>query len=114
MTVAKEAQANNRVRANVRRSIAIIVRQLQIALSALRTPLMICGAAALCYASGRLACARRLKSSKRPARNFRKAAAAIMEELVNYRTDRNSGKAALPWFLVSMCARQDAVLHGVC
>lgn len=43
-----------------------------------------------------------------------RAAAAVMQELVNYRTDRNSGKAALPWFLVAMGARQDAVLTGVC
>lgn len=43
-----------------------------------------------------------------------RASAALMEELVNYRTDRSSGRASLPWFLVSMGARQDAVLTGVC
>ena len=43
-----------------------------------------------------------------------RASAAVMEELVNYRTDRGSGKASFPWFLVSMGARQDAVLTGVC
>ena len=43
-----------------------------------------------------------------------RASAALLEELVNYRTDRCSGKAALPWFLVAMGARQDAVLTGVC
>ena len=43
-----------------------------------------------------------------------RAAAAIMDELVNYRTDRSSGKASFPWFLVSMGARQDAVLTGIC
>jgi hypothetical protein len=43
-----------------------------------------------------------------------RASAALMEELVNYRTNRSSGKAALPWFLVSMGCRQDSVLTGVC
>jgi len=43
-----------------------------------------------------------------------RAAAAVMEELVNYRTDRTSGKASFPWFLVSIGARQDALLTGVC
>ena len=43
-----------------------------------------------------------------------RAAAAVMEELVNYRSDRSSGKASFDWFLVSMGARQDAVLTGLC
>lgn len=43
-----------------------------------------------------------------------RAAAAIMEELVNYRTDRGSGKAAIPWFMVAMGARQDSLLTGIC
>lgn len=43
-----------------------------------------------------------------------RASAALMEQLVNYRTDRTSGKAAFPWFLVAMGARQDAVLMGIC
>lgn len=43
-----------------------------------------------------------------------RAAAAIMDELVNYRTDRTSGNAASSWFLVSMGARQDAEITGVC
>ena len=43
-----------------------------------------------------------------------RAAASIMQELVSYRTDRQSGKAAFPWFLVSMGARQDATITGVC
>jgi hypothetical protein len=42
------------------------------------------------------------------------AAAAVMEELVNYRTDRSSGKAAIPWFMSVMGARQDCLLTGVC
>jgi hypothetical protein len=43
-----------------------------------------------------------------------RAAAAVMEELVNYRTDRVSGKASFPWFLVSMGCRQDATVTGIC
>ena len=43
-----------------------------------------------------------------------RASAALLEELVNYRTDRGSGKASMPWFLIAMGARQDAVLTGVC
>lgn len=43
-----------------------------------------------------------------------RAAAAVMEELVNYRTDRASGKNSIPWFQVVMGARQDALLTGIC
>jgi hypothetical protein len=43
-----------------------------------------------------------------------RAAAAIMQELVNYRTDRTSGKAAIPWMQVAMGARQDSLLTGIC
>jgi hypothetical protein len=44
-----------------------------------------------------------------------RAAAALMEEVVNYRVGgRATGKASIPWFLVAMGARQDAVLTGVC
>lgn len=43
-----------------------------------------------------------------------RGAAAVMQELINYRTDRTSGKASFPWFLVSMGARQDAILTGIC
>lgn len=43
-----------------------------------------------------------------------RAAAAVMEELVNYRTDRTSGKASFPWFLIAMGARQDANITGIC
>jgi len=43
-----------------------------------------------------------------------RAAAALMEEVVNYRTDRSSGKAAMPWFQVAMGARQNALIMGVC
>lgn len=43
-----------------------------------------------------------------------RASAAIIKELLNYRTDRTSGKNAIPWFRVAMGARQDAVLQAVC
>lgn len=44
-----------------------------------------------------------------------RASAGLMEEIVNYRVGgRSPGKAALPWFLVAMGARQDAVMTGVC
>jgi hypothetical protein len=43
-----------------------------------------------------------------------RAAAALMQELINYRTDRTSGRAAIPWFLIAMGARQDAQIAGIC
>lgn len=43
-----------------------------------------------------------------------RAAASLMQELVNYRTDRTSGRDAIPWMLTAMGARQDAVLTGIC
>jgi hypothetical protein len=43
-----------------------------------------------------------------------RGAAALMQELINYRTDRTSGRAAIPWFLVAMGARQDAQIAGIC
>jgi hypothetical protein len=43
-----------------------------------------------------------------------RASAAIIKELLNYRTDRTGGRAAIPWFRVSMGARQDALLQSVC
>lgn len=43
-----------------------------------------------------------------------RASAALIEQLVNYRTDRASGRAALPWFTIANGARQDALMTGVC
>lgn len=43
-----------------------------------------------------------------------RGAAALMEEIVNYRTDRTSGKASFPWFLVALGARMDAGVAGIC
>lgn len=43
-----------------------------------------------------------------------RAAAAVNQELVNYRTDRANGKASIPWFHVAMGARHTSVLAGFC
>lgn len=43
-----------------------------------------------------------------------RAAAELVQEVVNYRSDRVSGKAAFPWFAIANGARQDALLTGVC
>jgi hypothetical protein len=43
-----------------------------------------------------------------------RAAAAVMEQLINYRTDRSSGKASIPWFQIAMGSRQDSLLTGIC
>lgn len=43
-----------------------------------------------------------------------RGAAALMEQIVNYRTDRTSGKNAFPWFLVALGSRMDADLTGIC
>ena len=45
---------------------------------------------------------------------MQRASAAVIEEVVNYRTDRASGKAAFPWFLIANGARQDALLTSIC
>ncbi|HEU4804481.1 MAG TPA: hypothetical protein VFS91_01510, partial [Nitrobacter sp.] len=36
------------------------------------------------------------------------------QELVNYRTDRASGKASIPWFHVAIGARQTSLMTGIC
>lgn len=43
-----------------------------------------------------------------------KASAAIIREIVGYRTDMANGKAATPWFLTALGARQTALLTGFC
>jgi hypothetical protein len=43
-----------------------------------------------------------------------RAAAALMQEVINYRTDRTSGRDAIPWFLTALGARLDSLLTGVC
>lgn len=43
-----------------------------------------------------------------------RAAAALMKELVNYRTDRATGKASIPWFHVALGARQTSLITGIC
>ena len=41
-----------------------------------------------------------------------RASAAVIQELVNYRTDRASRKASIPWFHVAMGSRMTSVLAG--
>lgn len=43
-----------------------------------------------------------------------RASAAVIQEILNYRTDRASGKASMPWFHIALGARQNAVLTGFC
>lgn len=43
-----------------------------------------------------------------------RASAALMQELVNYRTSRSVGKAAMRWFHIAMGARQTSMLTGIC
>jgi hypothetical protein len=42
------------------------------------------------------------------------ANAALTQELFNYRTDRTSGQAAIPWFRICGGAHQDALLQSAC
>lgn len=44
----------------------------------------------------------------------RVASASIVNELLNYRLDRTTGRAGIPWFLTSMGANLDAQVHGIC
>lgn len=41
-------------------------------------------------------------------------AAAVVKELVSYRTDSANGKSAMPWFLTAMGARQTSLMTGFC
>ena len=43
-----------------------------------------------------------------------RGSAAVMQELVNYRTDRATGKASIPWFHVAMGSRQTSLITGIC
>lgn len=43
-----------------------------------------------------------------------RASAAVLKELVNYRTDRKSTKASIPWFHTAMGSRQTSLLTGIC
>lgn len=43
-----------------------------------------------------------------------RASAAVLQELINYRTDGSRGKAAMSWFATSMGSRQNALITGVC
>lgn len=43
-----------------------------------------------------------------------KASAAINKALLNYRLDRKSGKAGIPWFQIAIGAHNDAKATGIC
>ena len=45
---------------------------------------------------------------------MQRGAAAVLKELVNYRTDRKSSKASIPWFHVAMGSRQTSLITGIC
>lgn len=45
---------------------------------------------------------------------MQRANAALTQELFNYRTNRSSGIAALPWFRICGGAHQDAMLQSAC
>jgi len=45
---------------------------------------------------------------------FQRGSAAVIKELVNYRTDRATGKASIPWFHVAMGSRQTSLITGIC
>jgi len=45
---------------------------------------------------------------------MQRASAAVIKELLNYRTDRSNQKASIPWFHVAMGSRQTSLITGVC
>lgn len=42
------------------------------------------------------------------------ASAAVWNEVLNYRLDRTSTKAGIPWFLIAIGSNLDAQAHGIC
>lgn len=46
--------------------------------------------------------------------SLQKASASVIQELLNYRTNRSSGKAAMKWFHTALGARQTSTLTGIC
>lgn len=45
---------------------------------------------------------------------IQRASASLVQEILNYRTDRTSGKASFPWFRIAIGAHQDAQIMSVC
>lgn len=43
-----------------------------------------------------------------------RASAKLIQELLNYRTDRTSGRAAIPWFRTVVGAHQDTLIMSAC
>ncbi|WP_213287580.1 hypothetical protein [Bradyrhizobium sp. sGM-13] len=42
------------------------------------------------------------------------ASSALIQQLINYRTDRTSGRAAIPWFRLAIGAHQDTLIMSAC
>lgn len=45
---------------------------------------------------------------------MQRASAAVLKEIMNYRTDRANSKASIPWFHVAMGSRQTSLITGIC
>jgi hypothetical protein len=45
---------------------------------------------------------------------MQRANAALIQEVLNYRTDRTSGRNAIPWFRLCAGAHQDAMIQSAC
>lgn len=45
---------------------------------------------------------------------MQRASAAVLKEVMNYRTDRANNKASIPWFHVAMGSRQTSLITGIC
>lgn len=45
---------------------------------------------------------------------MQRASAAVLKEVMNYRTDRTNAKASVPWFHVAMGSRQTSLITGIC
>lgn len=43
-----------------------------------------------------------------------RASAALIQEILNYRTDRTSGRASIPWFRTAIGAHQDTLIMSAC
>jgi hypothetical protein len=46
--------------------------------------------------------------------DFQQAAAAVKQELINYRLSRVSNRNGIPWFLIALGARFDSLVTGIC
>lgn len=53
-------------------------------------------------------------TAQNDADDFQVASAQIKQQLMNYRLSRTSRRNGIPWMMVSMGARQDSILAGIC